>query len=275
MAYCSAGMASPATDPPQDAVPLGRRDRRRERTRGQLTGAARTLIAEKGIDGLRIADVTDVADVGRGSFYNYFESKEELVEAILSDSIQTLAAVAIGETLEDADPAVLTCIADRRFIRLASEDREFARLLVNLNRGDDLFLNYDKAEPFYKSHLDALASVESALTWRTLSDSEMDYFARGMDVWRASEQTIQAAFKQNLKEQIGRYKILDREAQVSGDEYEKIKQEQQSYERAHFKNDFLTAGRFTAFNGVAPYSASKPVARIPIPSPMSTMPKTP
>jgi AcrR family transcriptional regulator len=134
-------MASSArSETPDDPQPLGRRDRRRQRTRGELTRAARSLIAEKGIEGLRVADVTDVADVGRGSFYNYFESKEDLVEAILSDSIQTLAAISISNPALD-DSAVLTCIADRRFIRLASEDREFARLLVNLNRGDDLFLN--------------------------------------------------------------------------------------------------------------------------------------
>jgi AcrR family transcriptional regulator len=94
------------------------------------------------VEGLRIAEVTEVADVGRGSFYNHFESKEDLVEAILSDSIQSLAAVVVAVAVaDDEDPAVHACVADRRFIRLAVEDREFARLLVNLNRGDDLFLN--------------------------------------------------------------------------------------------------------------------------------------
>lgn len=121
--------------------PLGRRERRRERTRDQLTDAARTLIAQKGIDGLRVSEVTEVADVGRGSFYNYFQSKEDLVEAILSDSIQTLAAVSVTVTPDHEDPAMRACIADRRFIRLATEDRDFAQLLVKLNRGDDLFLH--------------------------------------------------------------------------------------------------------------------------------------
>lgn len=107
----------------------------------QLTGAARSLIAEKGVEGLRIAEVTEVADVGRGSFYNYFDSKEELVEAILDDSIQLLASLVVGGMPKDEDPAVRVCVADRRFIRLAAEDRQFAQLLVNLNRGDDLFLN--------------------------------------------------------------------------------------------------------------------------------------
>lgn len=138
MAYTS-GMSIDsrvAVEPPR----VGRRDRHRERTRGQLTGAARTLIADKGLAGLRISEVTESADVGRGSFYNYFESKEELVEAIVRESIQTLAAVAVSVVPDHEDPAVCAAVADRRFIRLASEDREFAQLLVNLHHGDDLFL---------------------------------------------------------------------------------------------------------------------------------------
>ncbi|WP_354698935.1 hypothetical protein DSM112329_04634 [Paraconexibacter sp. AEG42_29] len=131
--------ADPTSDAVTPAVP-GRRDRRRERTFGLLIGAARTLIADKGVAGLRIGDVTEAADVGRGSFYNYFESKEQLVEAVLRDSIQALASVAVTAVTAQADPAVVASIADRSFIRLASEDAEFARLLVNLHHGDDLFI---------------------------------------------------------------------------------------------------------------------------------------
>jgi AcrR family transcriptional regulator len=120
-------------------APVGRRDRRRERTRNQLTSAAQTLIAAKGVAGLRIADITEAADVGRGSFYNYFDSKEDLVAAIVSEAVQALAARVIMELPDTDDPAVRASVADRRFIRLASSDAEFARLLVNLHRGDDLF----------------------------------------------------------------------------------------------------------------------------------------
>jgi AcrR family transcriptional regulator len=104
----------------------------------QLTDAARALIAEKGVAGLRVGDVTDVADVGRGSFYNYFESKEELVEAVAGESIQTVAERVLGD-IDDPDPAVRAACADRRFIRLAYEDPEFARLVVNLGHGHEVF----------------------------------------------------------------------------------------------------------------------------------------
>jgi AcrR family transcriptional regulator len=129
-------MASPAQT---DAPPVTRRDRTRQRTRGKLTDAARALIVEKGVAGLRIAEITDAADVGRGSFYNYFDSKEDLVEAVVSESLGALASTVTTALSQDDDPAVSASIADRRFIRLASENSEFAQLLVNLHHGDDLF----------------------------------------------------------------------------------------------------------------------------------------
>jgi AcrR family transcriptional regulator len=116
-----------------------RRDRTRARTRSELTGAARALIAQKGVAGLRIGDVTETADVGRGSFYNHFESKEQLVEEVARESLAALAAKVLAEIPVDADAAVRAAIADRRFIRLAYDDPDFARLVINLDHGDDVF----------------------------------------------------------------------------------------------------------------------------------------
>jgi AcrR family transcriptional regulator len=103
-----------------------------------LTDAARVLIAEKGVAALRIGDVTDEADVGRGSFYNYFESKEALVEAVAGESIQAVAERVLAD-IDDEDPAAIAATADRRFIRIAYDDPEFARLVVNLGHGNEVF----------------------------------------------------------------------------------------------------------------------------------------
>jgi AcrR family transcriptional regulator len=112
--------------------------RRRARTRGRLTEAARALISEKGVAGLRIQEITESADVALGSFYNHFESKEELVEAIVAESLEALAA-AVAEGRPGQDPAELVAAAIRRFVRLAYDDPDFARLLVHLNHADALF----------------------------------------------------------------------------------------------------------------------------------------
>ncbi len=55
--------------------------RKRERTRDALLKAVQQVVMEKGYEKTNINDVTESADVGLGTFYNYFESKSEIVSA--------------------------------------------------------------------------------------------------------------------------------------------------------------------------------------------------
>ena len=116
-----------------------RGSRRRARTRQKLTAAASVLIAEKGVAGLRIQEITERADVALGSFYNHFGSKEELVEAVVADTIDVRARgiVARMATLEDS--AVAVSYACRQVVSIAYADPELAWLFVNLDRADVLF----------------------------------------------------------------------------------------------------------------------------------------
>ena len=66
----------------RDGVPT-RGSRTREATRQKLINAALNVIAKKGVDSTAIADITETADVGFGSFYNHFKSKEALATEIL------------------------------------------------------------------------------------------------------------------------------------------------------------------------------------------------
>jgi len=120
--------------------PPTRSDRQRERTRRRLLDAGRTLIAERGVSGLRIQEITERADIALGSFYNYFPAKEDLVEAVVAESLSTLAAATLPSEWEDADPAEVVAAAILRVVRLAFDDPDFARLVVNLAHADDLFL---------------------------------------------------------------------------------------------------------------------------------------
>ncbi|MGE4425143.1 MAG: TetR/AcrR family transcriptional regulator [Solirubrobacteraceae bacterium] len=113
---------------------------RRPPTRDRIVAAARELITARGVRGLRIADATDTAGVGRGSFYNHFGSLDELVEAVVSESLRTLATTTLAGIDAYEDPAVAASTADRRFVRTAYDDPEFARLLVHLGHSDSLFL---------------------------------------------------------------------------------------------------------------------------------------
>lgn len=72
----------------QDAE--GRRARRKVRTRRALLDAALALVADHGLDGTRIEDVTREADLGKGAFYNYFPSKTSLVAALVDEVVDDL-----------------------------------------------------------------------------------------------------------------------------------------------------------------------------------------
>jgi AcrR family transcriptional regulator len=121
-------------------VAPNRRERRRERTRDAMTDAARELITEKGVAGLRISEITERADVALGSFYNHFESKEDLVEAVVAESLQSLAEALATPATADQDPAEVVSLAIRKFVGLAYADPSFARLVVHLNHADALFV---------------------------------------------------------------------------------------------------------------------------------------
>lgn len=58
-----------------------RRQRRSAETRERLFRAALLLFAEKGFAETTVEDITNAADVGKGTFFNYFPSKEHILIA--------------------------------------------------------------------------------------------------------------------------------------------------------------------------------------------------
>jgi AcrR family transcriptional regulator len=124
---------------PTEDKPTSRTERQQQRTRRQLLDAGRSLIAAKGVAGLRIQEITETADVALGSFYNYFESKDEFLEAIITESLSELAATTIGTADDTVDPADVVALACLRIIRLAYAEPDFARLIANIGHSDALF----------------------------------------------------------------------------------------------------------------------------------------
>ena len=59
----------------------GRRERRRTETREKIFRAALGLFAERGFAAVTVEDITEAADVGKGTFFNYFPSKEHVFGA--------------------------------------------------------------------------------------------------------------------------------------------------------------------------------------------------
>jgi AcrR family transcriptional regulator len=73
---------------------LDRFQKRREKTRAALKMAAVDLMRERGYDAVSITDITERADVGRGTFYLHFTDKAEVVAAALLDTFGRLEEAA-------------------------------------------------------------------------------------------------------------------------------------------------------------------------------------
>jgi AcrR family transcriptional regulator len=116
-----------------EAPPGDRGARRRARTRAQLIEAARVLFGRQGVDATRINEITEEADVGFGSFYNHFSSKDEIVEAVLRETVEAQGAAVEALTRELEDPAEVVAVAHRYFVRLARSDPDWGWLLVRLD----------------------------------------------------------------------------------------------------------------------------------------------
>jgi len=61
----------------------GRRQRRAAATRMNLYHAAIQLFAEKGFNNVTVEDITDAADVGKGTFFNYFPTKDHVLGVLV------------------------------------------------------------------------------------------------------------------------------------------------------------------------------------------------
>jgi AcrR family transcriptional regulator len=58
---------------------VGRRERHAAETRLRLFRCALQLFAERGFASVTVEQITEAADVGKGTFFNYFESKEHVL----------------------------------------------------------------------------------------------------------------------------------------------------------------------------------------------------
>jgi AcrR family transcriptional regulator len=110
-----------------------RQERRKARTRSALLAAGQRLFGEQGYDATTVAEIADAADVAIGSFYNHFNTKDELLTALLHETLAEHLRRMEARRTGIADPAEAISVAHRHFVRLAWEEPEWAWLLVRLD----------------------------------------------------------------------------------------------------------------------------------------------
>jgi AcrR family transcriptional regulator len=70
--------------------PVNRADKRVAKTKNKLMAAALQVFSEYGVDAATIEDITQRADLGKGTFYRHFKDKAEIMACLVEEAIQKL-----------------------------------------------------------------------------------------------------------------------------------------------------------------------------------------
>jgi AcrR family transcriptional regulator len=129
-----------------------RLERRKARTRSALVRAAQALIAD-GRTAASILEITQAADVGLGSFYNHFETKEQLYQAAVEDALDTLGAMLDELTTGLDDPAQVFAQSFRLTGRMHRKCPELSKVL--LHHGHELATSANGLAPRARRDIEA------------------------------------------------------------------------------------------------------------------------
>lgn len=123
-----------------ESAELTRTARRKALTRGQLLEAAAEVMAEAGFYDAKVQDIAARADVGTGTVYNYFRSKDEIFEALVADTIADLAAH-LDDVREDHEAGESRLRAGwHALLEFADMHRAQFRALFGVGRGFHTFM---------------------------------------------------------------------------------------------------------------------------------------
>jgi AcrR family transcriptional regulator len=117
------------------ATRASRLDRRKARTRQALIDAAVRLIAEGRGDRASIAEITEEADIGFGSFYNHFDSKEQLFQTASEEVLERWGQMIDRATAALTDPAERFAVGTRISGRLGWTHPDIAGFLTGAGLG--------------------------------------------------------------------------------------------------------------------------------------------
>jgi len=116
---------SPRRQPPR----TGRRERHRAETRERLFRAALRLFAERGYQETTVEAITEAADVGKGTFFNYFPTKEHVLATFGDERIAGIER-AVAEARKRKGP--ILPLMRRVITDLAGQSSESAALLRSI-----------------------------------------------------------------------------------------------------------------------------------------------
>ena len=105
---------------------------KRKRTRVELVAAAFRVFADKGLEAPVIDDFIIASGLSRGTFYNHFKTREEILKAVADELAWEINDRILPVLKPLKDPAERICASLLCFIGMAAEDRTRGWILVRM-----------------------------------------------------------------------------------------------------------------------------------------------
>lgn len=188
-----------------DAAPKSLRVRKAEQTRRRLLDAAREQMSEGGPESVTIQTITLKADIGQGTFYNYFASRDEVIDAVILEVVESLGKRLDALTADMKDAAEIFSFSTRHLMHTAVSDPVWGWLVVRLGIAQEGLLSAlgPRASRDLQIGVDsgrfkiADVSIASAMTFGSLLSVMHDYL-QGDQAHDPSE-----AYAENLLRMVG------------------------------------------------------------------------
>ena len=113
-------------------------DRRVRRTKKLLTQALTQLLQEKQINEITVKELTDLADMNRGTFYLYYKDMFDMLEKIEDGLFEALDAIVSLHEHDDVSQQTKPILLD--LFRFIEDNQEMCRVLLSPH-GDMNFLH--------------------------------------------------------------------------------------------------------------------------------------
>ncbi len=134
------------------------------RRQSQLLEVAGHAFAEHGYANTDVQLVADLAGVGKGTVYRYFENKEALFLAAVDDAMGRLNQSLLGVAQRTSDPLEMMALAVHGYLRFFDDHPHFVELLIQ----ERAFFR-ERSKPTYYQHVEANIGP-----WRVMLQSLID-----------------------------------------------------------------------------------------------------
>ncbi len=134
---------------------IGKRDQTKIHNRQQILEAASNLFAEKGFEATNVRDIIHESNLSPGTFYNYFQSKEEIFEVLTNEIISEVRSQiqsSYKNVKMDRDEIIKSLqrffqifLGNPRLMKFLSRNQSYLRELRSKGRFDDMLKDLEKA----------------------------------------------------------------------------------------------------------------------------------